>query len=160
MNHHTSSFFWLCLLSGLLLLAACRKESVRPPALLGTWTESVEGSAGGRFVNQLTFNADHTFAWKVSSYGSYPGQGANELSAWSEFRGKVVQRENTLVFTTEESTYWDKFYPGMEPKTEKTTQRLFDDCSFTQSGRRLELVYTTYPADAPVSTRKTFYKQE
>ncbi len=160
MNQHSSSPFWLYLLSGLLLLAACRKESVPPTVLLGTWTESVEGSAGEHFVNQLTFNADHTFVWKVSSYGSYRGQGATELSAWSEFRGKVVQQENILVFTTEETTWWDKFYPDMEPKTEKTTQHLFDDCSFTRSGRRLELVYTIYPADAPVSTRKTFYRQE
>jgi hypothetical protein len=157
MNHFASSLIWY-LLGGLLLLTACRKESVQPPALLGTWTESFNGSPQGHFVNQLTFNADHTFSWKVNNYGAYPGQGATELSAWTEFRGKVVQQENTLVFTSRETTWWDKFYPGMEPKTEKTSQPLFDDCSFTRSGKRLELVYTSYPADAPVSTRKTFYK--
>ncbi|CAA9292621.1 MAG: hypothetical protein AVDCRST_MAG56-4754 [uncultured Cytophagales bacterium] len=37
---------------------------------------------------------------------------------------------------------------------------MFDDCSFTPSGRRLELVYTSYPADAPQSTRKPFYRQD
>jgi hypothetical protein len=127
MKHHFSSSFWLYLVSGMLLLTACRKESIRPPLLLGTWTWSMDSSAGGRFVYQLTFTADHTFVWKVSSYGSYPGQGTTDLSALSEFRGKVVQQENILVFMPEETTWWDKFYPGMESKTEKTTQRLFDD---------------------------------
>jgi hypothetical protein len=161
MKHaHSSTLFWFFLAIGLLLFTACQKKSEVTPSLLGTWIESLPAQPRGQFVNQLTFTADNRFILKSSSYGLYEGQDINELTAWSEVTGNVVQQENTLLFLAEERTYWDSFYPAMELKTEKINQRLFDDCSYSVRGRRLDLVYTTYPADAPEITRKTFYKKD
>lgn len=127
-------------------------------SLIGTWVETVNATPSGYYVHELVFNNDLTFSDKSSSYGIYSSQGKNELSGWFIRTGNYDINNDKLNFISKKNISWDSFYGG-SPVTVFKTQIIYENCSFKLNGDKLELNYTTYPADAPENTIRLYERQ-
>ena len=140
---------------GAPLTAAARSSS----ALHGHWlpptgTLQPQGTMRGA----LTFSPTGRFISTTTSFGSYPGQAPNFVSAWTQTVGSYVVTGDRIAFRPDTLTTWDSFF-GNRPPTITTPYPyggVFDDCVFEVQGDTLVLYFTTYPADAPVRTRATY----
>jgi hypothetical protein len=89
----------------------------------------------------------------------YPGQRASDLSAYSRTVGTFAVAGDRLSFDPDSLVSWDRFYGAASPETVQSPYPyggLYDDARFRLAPWVLTLDYTTYPADAPVPTRRTF----
>lgn len=142
------------------LLASC--SAVLEPVsggFVGDWaTERKALSPAGTHENLLGLGADGRFVAESRMYGAYPGQPAGQLSASSRTEGSYRAEDGRLHFQPESLTTFDTF----EGKPKTTVHRpypyggVYQGAEFDVDGDRLTLTYITYPADAPVETRRTF----
>jgi len=154
----TISYSFLIFL--MVITASCENENfVISNKLVGKWSYTTEASPQGIFVYELTINDNFSFLSKINSFGIYSGQNNQDLSGWSEFSGSLEEGENTLIFSAENYMWWDSFY-DMTPVSEESNQTLFDDCTYKVTSNSLELTYITYPADAPVKTKRKYIRVE
>lgn len=146
---------WLARLTvGALALCACLTDQ---PAeeLTGRWlSERIDTEPAGWFRIELSFNRYGVFHEDVRSYGAYPGQGPNELSAYSRIEGIYRVKGNSLTFTPKRLVWWDLFYgPNSQEQVEDPYSiTLFDQATYSLAEDGLRLEYLSYPLDAPVPT--------
>ena len=145
-----------------VILAAC--ESATSPgasAIAGRWATTPEGlSPAGSYQSFLTFDGD-AFTSEVRSYGLYPGQRSTELSAYSRTEGTFRVDGERLHFSPLRLVTWDRFNGVTSPERVDSPYpwgSLFDDARFKLRLNRLDLHYTTYPADAPVATSRSYWR--
>ncbi len=152
-----------------LLLGGCaKKESIPAQSqLLSTWIELPDNPTGVRTESELVFSPGAKFQYQTRIYGVYEGQSSRDLSITREYQGTFTQSENVLVFHVDQIKTQDSSVNQGLPVITKPTapylldQSIFSDCSYTLSGRRLELVYLgSGPADGPVRMSKTFVKSQ
>jgi hypothetical protein len=144
--------------AGSLALCACLTDQ---PAeeLTGRWLSAqIDTEPAGWYQMELGFNRYGVFHQEVRSYGSYPGQGANELSAYSRIEGTYAVKDNSLTFTSKRLVWWDRFYgpDSAEQIEDPYSITLFDQATYRLSEDALRLEYLSYPFDAPVPTSFAF----
>ena len=145
-----------------VILAAC-ESSTSPDgsAIAGQWATTREAlSPTGSYQSFLTFDGD-AFTSEVRSYGLYPGQRSTDLSAYSRTEGTYRVDGDRVHFSPLRLVSWDRFYGETSPERVQSPYpwgSLFDDARFTLRLNRLDLHYTTYPADAPVPTSRTYWR--
>ncbi len=154
------------ILGGLMLtasiIAGCEKKTecvIESQDLIGTWADTLRMVERGIYIDELTLHGNGTFTMITNSYGIYEDQKDTDLSGWHIRYGKFVQEENRLSFISEKAVAWDSFEGG-NPTTIAEEQTIFENCTFTLTGDRLELAYTTFPADAPVTTFRIFHRKK
>jgi len=138
----------------LVLLAACSTEPAAD-SLAGSWFTAPEDlSPTGWYQTRLSFRVPGVFVMEVRSYGLYPGQGRNDLSAYSRISGRYLAEGDQLAFRPSRLVWWDRFYGPDSPEHIEEPYRtsLYDDARYTLEDGRLLLSYVSYPADAPVTT--------
>jgi hypothetical protein len=154
-------------LSALLLVsAACSsptKAGTTVDELIGDWVTQREAlRPAGAMEHQLRFTAAGRFAATVRTTGLYPGQHLDEFSAYSTTVGSYRVNGDRLDMRPDSLLEWDRFHGANSPVTIHAPYpygtTLYDDARFTLDGRVLTLIYTTYPADAPVPTSQRFYR--
>src|SRR5262245_31377280 len=126
------------------LLAACSEPAaIGPTALIGTWiTEPLDPDP----KEKLTLKAQ-----EFSSEVPYTRtEGAYRLEGW-----------NRIVFEPKRLISWERSYESTSVRITEPYPygSMFDDASYYLNGERLTLHYTTYPADAPVETTRTYVRQ-
>jgi hypothetical protein len=147
----------------LFLIAACSAPAApNADAIVGHW-RSDQASLGpkGTMVSELTFSPDGHFSFDVRSYGVYPPQRENELSASSQTVGRYRIEDRRLDLQPESLTEFDAFQPNARVVTTRPypyDPGPFDQAIMTVSGDRLTLDYLSYPADAPVHTEAQFHR--
>lgn len=149
------------LLAGLLAACASITEPV-PEELIGTWiTAEYAFNPQGHFQRQITFTRRGRFTLTHTSYGLYEGQPANEVSGFSESRGRFQVTGDRVDIQPESLTTWDRFW-NEKPRTEKPHPfaRLLEDCRYELRGDSLVLTYITFPADAPEITVMTLTRRD
>ncbi len=126
---------------------------------VGDWaTEREALSPTGSHENLLSLGSDGRFVAESRMYGVYPGQPADQLAASSRTEGSYRAEDGRLHFQPESLTTFDTF----EGRAKTTVHRpypyggVYEGAEFEVDGDRLTLTYLTYPADAPVETRRTF----
>ncbi len=88
-------------------------------------------------------------------YGIYPAQPRDELSAFSRIEGAYRTEGNQLILSPYRLITWDRFYGASSPAVVQQPypyDGYFDDARYVVRAHTLTLVYTIYPADAPVTT--------
>jgi hypothetical protein len=155
----------LYLIICIALLFSCEKEnhdllpnSAIDTELFGEWSDTIEALPTGLIITNLKINGDSTFLLKGEFFGTYAGQEIDVLSGWSETKGIYEQKNDSLFFLANERISWDGTYQK-EPITRQLSDHLFHNCVYTIKDNVLELTYTTYPADSPVETKKTFIRK-
>lgn len=145
----------------MLLSSSCENENIIiSNKLVGKWSYTTEVSPQGIIVYELVIDDNFSFLSKVNYFGTYAGQNNQDLSSWSEFSGRLEEGQNTLIFRAENYRWWDSFYDNMTPVSEESNLSLFDDCTYQITSNSLELTYLTYPADAPVKTKRKYTRIE
>lgn len=148
----------LVVAAAVLLLAGC--SSLTAPGadeLVGSWTTARESlHPAGSLEHRLDLGRDLRFVAEFRSYGVYPGQGPDQLSAYSRTSGSYRVGGNRLVLRPDTLVTFDSFYGRAEPTrtTPYPYTGLYDHATFEVSGDQLTLTYLSYPADAPVTTRQ------
>jgi len=141
-------------------IASCTNSTSPEASLIGNWSVS-ESLNIGHYTTQLTFAGDGTFTDAVRIFGAYPGQSNNDLSSYSIMSGTYKVDGDRLQTNITHTVVWDRFYGANSPETVQTVNiTLFDQTHFRIVGPMLTLNYVSYPADAPVSTTKTFIRVE
>ena len=149
-----------------LLATGCRE--VAPPlipelqasGLVGQWKTAPQNlSPQGWMQYEKTFDARGRFTDRVRTYGLYPGQARNTLSAYHEGVGTYRIEGDRLFFRQERLSDWDSFYGANSPvRTTKLTgaDGASEGMTFVLDGDVLTFHYLSYPADAPVPTTARF----
>jgi len=135
-------------------------EPSRDDPLLGRWsTDRSALNPAGSMQSHLTFSKDGSFVAEHRSYGVYPSQRAEDLSAYWRTSGTYVLEADRLNFLPKSLASWDRFYGPHSAELVETPYpygTLYDDARFKLQDSVLTLRYLTYPADAPVPTLQTF----
>jgi hypothetical protein len=144
------------------LAVACDSATSPESALAGRWATEREGlSPAGSYQSFLTFEGP-TFASEVRSYGLLQGQGPNDVSAYSRTEGTFRVEGDRLHFSPTRLVTWDGFYGVTSPERVESPYpwgSLFDNARFSIRLNRLTLQYLSYPADAPVETSRSYWRQ-
>jgi hypothetical protein len=93
--------------------------------------------------------------FEVRSYGLLPGQGREELSAYSKTQGRYRTEGDRFFFEPRRLVWWDRFYGADSPEHVEAPYpygTLFDDAHLVLRGDELTISYLSYPFDAPVQT--------
>jgi hypothetical protein len=124
--------------------------------LVGRWRPSTQslqprGTMDGLFV----VSADGATENHVITRGVYSDQSPGDLSGRSVLYGQIVVRGDKFIITPDSLVTHDLFYGP----THRHVQREFtgwprDSTRYAIEGDQLVLEYYTYPADAPVLTRR------
>jgi hypothetical protein len=130
-----------------------------PNDLFGVWTDTLKSGTTGKTVNMLTFNPNGSFVAGTNTYGIYGGQKSNDLSGYFEYYGNYVLSIKNIYFKSQQSISWDSFAGGNPVKTQKD-QVIFESCTYKISSDTLNISYITYPADAPVVTKRQYKRIE
>jgi hypothetical protein len=143
------------------VVAACESATAPAASVEGRWASPREAlSPTGSHQSFLTFHGD-AFTLEVRSYGIYPGQKLTDLAAYSRTEGTFRVDGDRLEFSPLRLVTWDSFYGATSPERVESPYpwgSLFDDARFAVRSNRLDLYYTIYPADAPVSTSSTYFR--
>ena len=155
------TIFYPVLIFLMLLTSSCENENIIiSNKLVGKWSYTAEVSPQGIIVYELVIDDNFSFLSKVNYFGTYAGHNNQDLSSWYEFSGRLEEGQNTLIFRTENYRWWDSFYDNMIPVSEESSLSLFEDCTYQITSNSLELTYLTYPADAPVKTKRKYKRIE
>lgn len=128
-------------------ISSCKKtEQAKPLAITGGWYLP---SADGQNVRSVLFGADGHFEAIFGTYNdSTPGVNTHTI-----YSGTYVVNGNSLVTTL--STVSVQVNGGT-PVVTPTTQKLYENATFSVNSQTLTINYDTYPADAPVRTQAVF----
>ena len=141
------------------LISACITDT---PAedLAGTWLTAPADLEPGWYETRLSFSVYGVFEQEVRSYGMYPGQDRNELSAYSKIKGTYRVEGDRISFETTSTAWWDpQFYGPRERVLKPYKVTLYDESRYRLEGTRLVLAYTSYPVDAPVPSSQDFIRE-
>lgn len=133
----------LLLLSISLCFTSCKKDNPGDPEnpLVGTWSE-LDLTAASRSIN---FTKDKTFNLSVG----YSNGGGTLISGTYSLEGNRLKTKSLEMREQQPGSSVVKSVPNGE---------IYENATFSISGDTLTLKYTTYPADAPVSTTARFKK--
>ena len=134
--------------------------AVLPDDLVGRWTSGRQTHLPtGTFETILSFGRSGRFSSEVRSRGVYPGQPADELSAYTVHAGTVEVAGDRATFRVDSIVSWDRFYGA---SSRPTVQRpspygvIYDAARVRVSGRELAIDFLAYPLDAPEPARAVF----
>jgi len=143
-------------------LIACSSDPVSPGLthLIGHWRPPTQplqpqGTMDGLFI----VRADAGIEDHVITRGLYPNQASDDLSAHEVLYGHIGIGEDKFVIHTDSLVTTDVFYGP----TYRHVQRDFsgwprDSTRYQILANELHLEYYSYPADAPVLTRRVLYR--
>jgi hypothetical protein len=152
---------WSSPLAPILLALTCGCSEPATDDFTGAWiTAARDLDPTGYDQSELRFGSGGGFRWEVRSYGLYPAQRADDLSAYVRIEGTFETRNDRLIMSPQRSVTWDRFYGADSPEVvqEHYHVPLFDGARFTIAGDRLTLNYFSYPFDAPVATEQEFVR--
>jgi hypothetical protein len=137
------------LISSLLILSGCKKEKKTQPetfnTILGGWYETPITVSISRNLN---FGSDGTFIMTIANYGT--------PTSVIKFSGTFKIKGDSLLVTIKEKSIREGNNPAT---TTPANDKLYESAKFNVNDSILTLNYTTYPADAPVSTQAKFRRQ-
>lgn len=129
--------------------------------LAGRWQSPRESlQPAGSYQTTFTFRNDGGVTWEARLYGLYPGQGPDDLSAYSRTTGMFRITAESLLVRSQVLVSWDQFYGADSPAQIIT----YDSTSvvwrshYSLEADHLTLQYLSYPADAPVPTTATYVR--
>ena len=125
--------------------------------LIGDWTKTMNVGPKGSIISSIKISSDATFEYKIDVYVINTDLLPDEISFWSESSGNVEQNEDKLIFTSMKNTWFD-VQSDESPKSDEVSRIVFEDCSYKIVGDTLFLSYTTYPADAPITSTFEFFR--
>ena len=147
---------WLGILvfAGLVSASGCSDPlDPEPGDLLGRWESApAQLAPQGWHQYHLSFTRTGGVIHEVRTYGLYPGQESDALSAFSRVEGRFRRDGGRLFFEPERLVWWDSFYGTRSPAHVEEPYPwggLFDDATYVVRGNELTLHFTVYPADAP-----------
>ncbi|MDP9204866.1 MAG: hypothetical protein M3P12_05310 [Gemmatimonadota bacterium] len=153
-----SSVLCLALVAGVV---SCRNAAGPDATLVGGWVVRESTSPSGYYETHLTFAADGTFTDAIRSFGSYPSQSPGDLSSYSILSGTYRVQADQLAIEVNRIVLWDRFYGANSLETVRNVNTtIFDQSRFRIVGSILTLDYITYPAEAPVPTKKVLLRAE
>jgi len=131
------------LLSLSLCFTSCKKGNEADPEnpLVGTWTE-LDLTAASR---SISFTKDKVFNLSIG----YSNGGGTLISGTYNLEGDRLKTKSLEMREQQ---------PGMNVVKSAANGEIYENATFSISGDILTLKYTTYPADAPVSTTARFKK--
>lgn len=84
--------------------------------IAGRWQTARESlRPAGSFQTTLTFSEDGSVIIDSRSYGLYPGQGPDDLSAYSRTTGTFRVTADSLTIRSQALVSWDRFYGADSP---------------------------------------------
>ena len=125
--------------------------------IYGVWIDTVAAQPQGYYVHQLVLQSNGSFISGTRTFGICSGQGKNELSGYFEQYGNYVLSKQNIYFVAKQTVSWDSF-TNQPPLTLVKDVVIFESCTYRIYGETLELTYITYPADAPVITKRSYTK--
>jgi hypothetical protein len=152
---------WSPPLAPILFALTCGCSEPATDELTGAWITAIRDlNPAGYDQSELRFGSGGGFRLEVRSYGLYPAQRKDELSAYVRIEGRFEIRNDRLIMSPKRSVTWDRFYGTDSPEVvqEPYDVPLFDQARFTVAGNRLRLNYLSYPFDAPVATEQEFVR--
>jgi hypothetical protein len=127
-----------------------------PQTLKGHWiSQRFSLGESDSYEHHLILSPFRSFASEARTYGSYPGQGADEFSGYSRVEGTYSIDGDRLHFHPKRLVWWDLFYGQSSPVQiiqPYPYGTVFDSARFEIVAERLTLRYLSYPLDAPVPT--------
>ena len=125
--------------------------------IYGVWIDTVTAQPQGYYIHELVIQPNGSFLSGARMFGIYSGQGDNELSGYFEQYGNYVLSKQNIYFVPKQAVSWDSctYHP---PLTSEKDVVIFESCTYKVNGKTLELTYITYPADAPVITKRIYTK--
>lgn len=131
------------LLSVSLCLISCKKDNEADPEnpLVGTWVE-LDLTAASRSIN---FSKDKVFTLSVG----YHNGSSTVISGTYSLEADRLKTKSLEIRDQQ---------AGMNVVKSEPNGEIYENATFSISGNTLTLKYTTYPADAPVSTTAKFKK--
>ena len=144
-----------------LALAAC-SDATAPSAaarpLVGSWRHA-QAMDGWSTATTYRFGSNGAFLLEIDDYG-LDGRPADGLSAYTLLAGSYTVEGDQLVLRTAVMVAWDSFYGAdSPPQTTRFDAPKPQAIPFEIAGDSLRLTLTSYPADAPVTSISTFYRQ-
>ena len=125
--------------------------------IYGVWIDTVTAQPQGYYIHELVIQPNGSFLSGARMFGIYSGQGDNELSGYFEQYGNYVLSKQNIYFVAKQTVSWDSF-TNQPPLTLVKDVVIFESCTYRIYGETLELTYITYPADAPVITKRSYTK--
>ena len=125
--------------------------------IYGVWIDTVTAQPQGYYIHELVIQPNGSFLSGARMFGIYSGQGDNELSGYFEQYGNYVLSKQNIYFVAKQTVSWDSF-TSQPPLTSVKDVVIFESCTYKVNGKTLELTYITYPADAPVITKRIYTK--
>ena len=125
--------------------------------IYGVWIDTVTAQPQGYYIHELVIQPNGSFLSGARMFGIYSGQGDNELSGYFEQYGNYVLSKQNIYFVAKQTVSWDSF-TNQPPLTSVKDVVIFESCTYKVNGKTLELTYITYPADAPVITKRIYTK--
>lgn len=128
------------------LAVACKKDKGINKAreLTGSWTQT---PLDAQLQRTIFFGADGS----LIIHDHFSGNPVTGFTSKGTYR---VEGDQLILFITERITKT----PGFAPVVTNVNQVLFDKATFSISGNKLIINYTSYPADGPVPTSLTFVR--
>lgn len=147
----------------LALLAGCRSETTAvqetESRLVGMWNSKTEPlSPAGTTSGSLYFGADGVFVLQAVTFGTLPGQAPYQVSSRSFTFGRYQASGERIAFAPDSLVTTDASGANRTVQKPYPYAGFLDDATFEIVGFELRLSYTTYPADAPVRTRRSFFR--
>lgn len=149
-------------IAGLSFGAACTDGATAPlgsKPLIGTWA-TTEESGGGPVVTSYTFASDGSFLLQQQLFGLYPGQSRGDLSAYARVAGVYAVSGGEVLLYPKTTETWDRANGARSrPQTTTLAEPLPERDPYVLRGDSLSLTTVSYPADAPVTTTRTYLRQ-
>lgn len=141
-------------------LAACASGDPLAPGLdgrlVGTWATSPEPLAPqGSWQRTFTASADGRVAWRGVSYGLYPGQGSDDVSAEVTLYGRLDGLAGAFVVRPDSVVTSDRFYGPSHREVQRDFAPGRDTTRYTLAGDVLVLRYGTRTIEGIVPTTET-----
>jgi len=157
------SLLHIAVCAGLVSASGCADPaSPDPGELVGQWVSArADLSPQGWHQYHLTFTTAGRFVHEVRSYGVYPSQRSDALSAFSRVEGLFTAGGDRLSLEPERLVWWDSFYGESSPVHVVQPYPwggVFDDARYFIREHKLIVHYTTYPADAPEPTTAEYWR--
>jgi hypothetical protein len=134
----------------------------KPTIITGVWqSDRIPLAPAGYYQTTLTLGLDASVTVDSRNYGVYPGQKADDLSAYTRQTGKFDITTDSLRFEFAKVAWWDRFYGADSPEHVMDAPKPiggYSSFGFTLIARQLMLSYLSFPADAPVQTKATFHR--
>ncbi len=168
---HRRAIGWAVALSEVVIavavVACAADDAVLAPeqggALVGVWQSAREPlQPQGSMQRTWGIGGDGRIEQVVVTYGVYPGDGANTVSASTHQFGRIGASASAFVVRTDSIVTRDTFYGPNHREVQRYplagVVAPHDSTHYQIVGDELRLTYYSYPADAPVLTHGTMVR--